>query len=50
VPKTIAICLSHKQATLAELQTIYGVEDVYDMIEVIMVDNHNTRILSEPKG
>jgi hypothetical protein len=28
-------------ATLAEMQTVYGLEDVYDMLEVIMVDNYN---------
>jgi hypothetical protein len=28
------------------MQTIYGVEDVYDMLEVILVDSYNQR----PKG
>jgi hypothetical protein len=35
------MALSHKMATLAEMQTVYGLEDVYDMLEVIMVDNYN---------
>lgn len=33
-------------ATLHELQTVYGVEDVYDMLEVAAVDTHNRRILN----
>ena len=34
------IC-SRKLATLQELQTIYSLEDAYDMLEIIAVDNHN---------
>jgi hypothetical protein len=33
-----------KLATLYELQTIYGLEDVYDMLELIAVDNRNQQI------
>ena len=33
-------------ATLYEMQTVYGVEDVYDMLEIIVVDSYNQR----PKG
>jgi hypothetical protein len=35
-------------ATLLELQTVYGLEDVYDMLEVLEVDAHNRRVLSVP--
>jgi hypothetical protein len=28
-------------ATLNELDTVYGTEDVYDMLEVILVDKYN---------
>lgn len=31
-------------ATLHELQTVYGVQDAYDMLEVINVDDHNARL------
>jgi len=34
-------------ATLHELQTIYGVEDLYDLIEVVMVDADNNRAAQE---
>jgi len=32
-------------ATLNELSTIYGTMDLYDMLELIMVDAHNQRII-----
>lgn len=30
-----------------ELDTVYGLEDVYDMLEIINVDAFNERALSE---
>lgn len=50
VPRTIGVVLSQKMATLHELQTVYSLEDVYDMIEIIMVDNHNQQILERANG
>jgi len=40
--------LSLKAATLHEMQTVYGLEDVYDMLEVAMVDAHNQRTMMKP--
>ena len=34
-------------ATLHELDTVYGVEDVYDMLEVLTVDAHNQRLMAK---
>jgi hypothetical protein len=34
-------------ATLHELQTVYGAEDMYNMLEVLVVDNYNERVLSK---
>ena len=34
-------------ATLHELQTIYGSEDLYDFLEVISIDAHNQRVVNE---
>jgi hypothetical protein len=31
-------------ATLAELDSVYGLEDVYDMLEVRAVDLHNQEL------
>lgn len=39
--------ISLRMATLRELQTVYGIRDVYDMIEVAVVDAHNRRVLEE---
>lgn len=33
--------LSRRLATLHELDTVYGVEDAHDLLEVIMVDDAN---------
>lgn len=33
--------MSNKLATLNELDTVYGIEDVYDMLEIIFVDSYN---------
>ncbi|WP_237713058.1 transglycosylase [Serratia sp. M24T3] len=43
---TIASVVSSKLATLYECQTVYCLEDVYDLLEIASVDNHNTKILS----
>lgn len=37
-----AILISRGIATLHELDTIYGTEDVYNLLEIVMVDNANT--------
>lgn len=49
VPKTIATVVSSGKATLHELDTVYGVEDLWDMLEIISIEAHNQRILSAPK-
>jgi len=36
-------------ATLHECQTIYGLEDIYDLLEVALVDGHNRRVMSKSK-
>lgn len=35
--------IGSRLATLHELDTVYGVEDLYDLIEVVMVDADNSR-------
>jgi hypothetical protein len=41
--------VSSRLATLLELQTLYGVRDLYDLAEVVTVDAHNHRVASEAK-
>ncbi len=48
LPRTIGAVISSRMASLAELQTVYGVTDLYRMLEVLTVDAHNRRILSKP--
>jgi hypothetical protein len=43
------VIVSHKLATLHELQTAYGAQDLYDLLEIIVVDGHNERVMSERK-
>ncbi|WP_254926082.1 transcription elongation factor GreA [Bordetella genomosp. 11] len=41
--------MSRGLATLHELQSVYGAEDLYNLLEIIAVDAYNTAILSEPR-
>jgi hypothetical protein len=36
--------ISARLATLTELDTVYGTEDLYLLLEVLTVDAHNTRV------
>lgn len=47
VPTVIGAAISHRVATLHEMQTVYSLGDVYDMLEIVNVDAHNQRILSK---
>jgi precorrin-6B methylase 2 len=44
VRPVIAALISAEMATLHELQTVYSVEDAYDMFEILQVNNHNARV------
>jgi hypothetical protein len=46
VPLTISAVISNpmRLATLHELQTIYGVRDLFDFLEVMSVQNFNERL------
>ena len=39
--------MSRGLATLHECQTVYGVEDLYDLIEIAAVDDHNRRMMDD---
>jgi hypothetical protein len=45
---TIGMVVSSKMATLHELGTIYSIEDMYDMLEIIAIDAHNLMIARKP--
>jgi hypothetical protein len=43
----IGIVVSKGMATLEQLDTVYGSEDLADMLEILVVDNYNARISRE---
>ena len=43
VPLAIGTLISADKATLHELQTVYDIEDVYDMLEILVIDSANIR-------
>jgi hypothetical protein len=47
LPATIAAVISAGKATLNECDSVYSVEDVYLMLEVIVIDAHNRRAADE---
>ena len=49
VPPLIGLALSFgtPRVTLAELQTVYGLEDLYDMLEVYLVNASNARVAAK---
>ncbi len=48
VPKIIALLVGNKMASLHELSTVYGLEDAYDLIEILVVDSNNKALLNKP--
>lgn len=47
VPRPIGAVLSSRLASLAELGTVLGMEDLYDLLEVIAVDTYNQSLLTK---
>ena len=39
--------LSKRMATQHELDTVYGVKDAYDMLEVVAVDDYNVALANQ---
>ena len=42
--------ISSGKAELHQLQTVYGVRDLYNMLEVITIDGHNARMAEEARA
>lgn len=47
LPRTIATVVSNRYASLVELDTVLGLVDLYDLLEIINVDQHNRRVGQE---
>lgn len=48
MPQMIGTVISprNRMATLHELETVYGSQDLYDMMDIIAVDNYNQGVLN----
>ena len=49
VSRAVGAVVSSGMATLRDLDEVYGLDDLYDMLEIISVDAHNNRVLSRSK-
>lgn len=47
MPHTIASVVSARLTTLHELQTVYGLRDLWDLIEINAVDAHNQSVMTK---
>jgi len=47
VPRSIGFVVSAQLATYAELGTVLGAEDLYDLLEILAVDRHNERVMQK---
>lgn len=47
MPRTIASVVSARMATLNELQTVYGLQDLWDLLEILSVDAHNQNLMQQ---
>ena len=43
VSAAVGVVAASGRATIHEMSTVYGLEDIYDMIEIIVIDAHNRR-------
>lgn len=41
MPRSIGAVVSSGKATLYECQTVYGIKDMYDLLDIVLVDAHN---------
>lgn len=42
--------VSAERASMIELQTVYGLEDAYDLLEILVVDRHNEKVMRKNSG
>lgn len=47
IPPILGTVISKHFATLHELETVYSTRDLYDMLEVITVDDYNRQLLNQ---
>lgn len=47
MPSVIATLVSRRMATLHELDTLYGIQNAYDMLEIVAVDSYNDALMRQ---
>lgn len=47
MPPILGAIISSNLASYHELETVYGVEDAYNLLEIINVNNHNQRAVDK---
>lgn len=47
ISRSVGLVVSTRLATLHELDTVLGIEDLYVLTEIAMIDAHNRRIASQ---
>jgi len=45
----VAVVVTSGLATLHELDTVYGTEDLWDLLEIHTVNSYNRNIANEPR-
>lgn len=48
MPHVIGAVISARLSSLADLSTVLGTEDLYMLLEILVVDRANERLLSRP--
>ena len=43
----VGLPISKGMATLHEMETVYSLEDAWDMLEIMSIDNHNERVWND---
>lgn len=46
MPQVIGTVVSRRLATLHELETVYGSQDLYDLMDIIAVDDYNQGVIN----
>ena len=50
IPAMVGVVISKRLATLYELQTIYSVDDLVDMYEIVAINNYNEAEIYKKEG
>ena len=49
VTPRLGMLYSHDKSLIGPLTSTLGIEDMYDLIEVVLIDSHNDRVLAKAR-